>query len=229
MTTIAVILARQNSKGIALKNLQKVGGVSLLGRAIVAASHSQIFDKIVVSTDSDAIATEAKKYAGVTVIDRPDELASDTASSISGVLHALEVLQIEQGAVCLLQPTSPLRTAYHIQAAFEQFCQQGRVGSVIAACEAEHHPFKCLTYDEQGKLTAVRYLNDLESPRQQLPKSYRPNGAIYFNDIVALQQNQRFFNEPVGLYLMNKNDSIDIDTPQDLAKANQLLEKCNNE
>lgn len=220
---IAIILARQNSKGIPLKNLQPVGGISLLGRAILSAQNSGIFDKIVVSTDGDLIADEAKKYDDVIIIKRPDDLANDTATSISGVIHALNELGVDSGVCCLLQPTSPLRTAQHIQDAYELFKNLGLQGSVISACLTEHHPYKSLIL-ENGQYEAVRLLADLESPRQQLPKAYRPNGAIYFNDIEQLKANQRFFNEPIALYEMNEQDSIDIDNQADLVRANQYLE-----
>lgn len=220
---IAIILARQNSKGIPLKNLQKVGGISLLGRAILSAQESGIFDKIVVSTDGELIAEEVKKYDDVIIIKRPDDLATDTATSISGVIHALDELAIKNGTCCLLQPTSPLRTAQHIKDAYQLFKNQHLTGTIISACLAEHHPYKSLIL-EDGQYGAVRLLADLESPRQQLPKAYRPNGAIYFNDIKQLKVNQRFFNEPIALYEMNETMSIDIDTISDLNLANQILE-----
>lgn len=218
---IAIILARQNSKGIPLKNLQTVGGISLLGRAILSAQESGVFDKIVVSTDGDLIADEAKKY-DVTVIKRPDDLANDTATSISGVIHALNELRVDSGVCCLLQPTSPLRTAQHIKDAYELLKNQDLQGSIISSCLAEHHPYKSLIL-ENGQYGAVRLLADLESPRQQLPKAYRPNGAIYFNDIEQLKVNQRFFNEPIALYEMNEEDSIDIDNRMDLVRANEYV------
>lgn len=225
MNTIAIILARQNSKGVPLKNLAQVGGVSLLGRAIEAAQLSQIFSHIVVSTDGDLIAQEAEKYSNVILVKRPDDLANDTATSILGVIHALNELNLNEGIVCLLQPTSPLRTAEHIQQAYQQFQLQNFQGSVISACVVEHHPYKCLVLDDVYQ--PVHLLEDLESPRQKLPKAFRPNGAIYFNDIQTIQQQQRFFNAPVALYEMNEQDSIDIDRPSDLVYANQLLEAIN--
>lgn len=223
---IAIILARQNSKGIPLKNLQTVGGISLLGRAILSAQNSGIFNKIVVSTDGDMIADEAKKY-GVIIIKRPDELANDTATSIGGVIHALNELNIDNGICCLLQPTSPLRTDKHIVDAYELFSNQNLKGSIVSACITEHHPYKSLIL-EKGQYQAVRLLADLESPRQQLPRAYRPNGAIYFNDIQQLKENQRFFNEPIALYEMNEIDSIDIDNQADLERANRYIEMMDN-
>ncbi|MDO4222707.1 MAG: NTP transferase domain-containing protein [Acinetobacter sp.] len=218
---IAIILARQNSKGIPLKNLQTVGGISLLGRAILAAKDSGVFSQIVVSTDGDAIAHEAKSY-GVSVIHRPDELANDTATSIAGVLHALDELHIQDGICCLLQPTSPLRTGQHIREAYELFLQQNG-GCVIAACASEQHPYKVLLQTEQGFMP-VHELSDLERPRQQLPKAFTPNGAIYFNHIARLIAEPRFFHDPICLYEMSERDSVDIDRVQDLELANALVQ-----
>lgn len=220
MNKIAIILARQGSKGIPLKNLVQINGKSLLARAILSAQESKLFTQIVVSTDGEAIAKEAKAY-GATVIFRPPHLTSDTASSISGVLHAVESLHITTGVCCLLQPTSPLRTAKHIQEAYSLFIQQQK-GSVISATECTHHPYKTLIMHE-NRYMPIHQLSDLESPRQLLPKAYQPNGAIYFNHLEDLLQYEHFFIEPIHLYLMDKEDSIDIDKPSDINTAEQLI------
>lgn len=225
---VAVILARQNSKGIALKNLQKVGGISLVGRAIMSAVDSGIFGRIVVSTDGELIIQETKQYAGIDIIKRPDDLANDTASSIDGVIHALEALGIDEGICCLLQPTSPLRTATHIQEAYQLFAHKQYQGSVVSACHAQTHPYKMLIIKDDG-YQPVHHLSDLEMPRQQLPVAYVPNGAIYFNDIATLKQNRRFFNEPLALYPMSDRHSLDIDSLDDLLLANQYALQNNLE
>lgn len=220
MNTVAIILARQNSKGIALKNLQLVGGVSLVGRAIMSAVDSGIFSHVVVSSDGDKIIQEAQTYPNVITIKRPAHLADDNASSIDGVIHALDELGIDEGICCLLQPTSPLRTATHIQEAHQLFAHKQYQGSVVSACHAQTHPYKMLIIKDDG-YQPVHNLSDLEMPRQQLPVAYVPNGAIYFNDIAALKQNRRFFNEPLALYPMSAQHSLDIDSVDDLRLANQ--------
>lgn len=222
MKKIAIILARQGSKGIPKKNLALAGGISLLARTITAAKESGIFDLIVTSTDGEDIAQEAQRF-GSAVVMRPAELASDQATSISGVLHVLDNLRLEQGLACLLQPTSPLRTAQHIKEAYALFTKQNQ-GSVIAATECEHHPYKYLV-EKNHVYVPAHELRDLESPRQRLPKAYRPNGAIYFNLIEDLMRTRRFFVDPINLYIMNAQDSIDVDKPEDLVRVNQLLSK----
>lgn len=216
----AIILARQNSKGIIGKNLRAVGGYSLVARAILAAQAARLFDRIIVSTDGTAIADEARRY-GAEVVMRPEALATDRADSLSALLHALAVQHIDTGSVVLLQPTSPLRTAEHICAAMALFDAQGRIGAVIAACPAEHHPYKVLIQNENGGYEPVRQLVDLSAARQSLPAAFRPNGAVYINDIAQLKAAQTFFAEPVQLYLMDEKDSVDIDVESDLVLAEQ--------
>ncbi|HEZ0267339.1 TPA: UDP-N-acetylglucosamine 2-epimerase (hydrolyzing) [Neisseria meningitidis] len=150
------------------------------------------------------------------------ELASDTASSISGVIHALETIGSNSGTVTLLQPTSPLRTGAHIREAFSLFDEKIK-GSVVSACPMEHHPLKTLLQINNGEYAPMRHLSDLEQPRQQLPQAFRPNGAIYINDTASLIANNCFFIAPTKLYIMSHQDSIDIDTELDLQQAENIL------
>lgn len=104
----AIITARANSKGILHKNLQTVGGISLLAHAILAAKQSRLFERIIVSTDGKELAQHALKYEAEVII-RPAELANDTARSIDAVCYTLQQAGICTGTTTLLQPTSPLR------------------------------------------------------------------------------------------------------------------------
>lgn len=219
-TNVAIILARSNSKGIPHKNLKKIGNCTLVAHAINAALKSNCFNRVVVSTDGELIAEEASKY-GAEVVYRPAELSDDTSKSIDGLIHALKELDILFGSVTLLQPTSPLRTFSHIKEAFQLFLNNNKSGSVVSVCAQEHHPFKMLIETKEGIRPLTQY-SDLEKPRQFLPKVFRPNGAIYINDIASLLNNVRFFIEPVIPYQMNEMSSIDIDTQKDIDVANKL-------
>ena len=217
MKKVAIILARGGSKGIKDKNLSKVGKFSLLARVILAAQKSEIFDEIVVSTDALNLKNEALKF-GAKVIDRPSDLASDKATSIMAMIHAIDCLNLKDGIAVLLQPTSPLRDSFHIKEAFNKF-EKSKKGSLISVKKAAHHPYKNLIF-KNGKFEPVNELKDLESPRQILPFAYEPNGAIYINFISDLLKFKRFFIEPIDIYEMDEKSSIDIDSPQDLEMAN---------
>ncbi|WP_195836259.1 acylneuraminate cytidylyltransferase family protein [Campylobacter portucalensis] len=217
---IAVILARSGSKGIKDKNLARVGEFSLLARAIIGAKNSEIFDEIIVSTDGENLKNEALKF-GAKVINRPLNLAGDSVTSIDALIHALNELNLNDGICILLQPTSPLRSEFHIKEAFNEF-KKNKLGSLISVKKASHHPLKSLIFDD-NEFKAIRNLKDLESPRQNLPPAFVPNGAIYINLVSDLLKHKRFFVEPINIYEMDENSSIDIDNLEDLKRANLAL------
>ena len=220
---IAIILARQGSKGIPLKNLAQINGKTLLAYTIEAALNSGCFERVFVSTDGELIAEEARKYQDVEIIWRPEELSSDSAGSIGGVLHVCESTGILCGTATLLQATSPFRTAKDIQLAFQLYNSNTK-GSVVSACEIDQHPQKCLVQTEKGHYIPFSCFEDMGLPRQALSSVFRPNGAIYINDIQNLFKYQGFFVEPIQLYLMDKIHSLDIDVKDDLLFAEKLFE-----
>jgi len=218
--SIAIIPARSHSKGLPGKNLKTVANVSLLARAIRAASDSRRFNRIVVTTDGEAIAREARDN-GAEVVMRPAALSGDHVRTFVAVEHALQTLGIAEGLCVLLQPTSPLRSATDVIAALDLWRQSTDAGAVVAVTECEHHPYKTFIASGTG-LTPLHTFTDMEAPRQALPMALRVNGAIYINRISALLREKRFLIEPVVPYLMPGDRSLDIDNALDLDMANMI-------
>ena len=222
---IAIIPARGGSKGILNKNLQLVGGVSLVGRAILAAQSNNQIHKVIVSTDSSEIAKEAMNYNAV-VHYRSKVSSTDTARTIDVIKEICIDLSLKKEICILLQPTSPLRTAHHISEAIHAYEESGKCGAVATVVEAEHHPYKMVVLVDNGTehYLPVHSLNDLEAPRQDLPKAFRVNGAIYIKSFKELVMEDTFFSKNQKFLKMSISDSVDIDTYEDLIKANQLIE-----
>lgn len=221
--TIAIVTARGGSKGLPGKNLAPLMGKPLIAHTILAGLTCPGVARVVVTTDHPDIARVSREW-GAEVIDRPPELATDTASSIDAVGHALGVLRAggeDAERLALLQPTSPLRTAGHLADCLDRWRAAATV-SAISVTEYEHSPYKAFTLDGD-RLSPLFGAECLSSPRQTLPPIYRPNGAIFAIGIPAFLEAHTFFVAPVMAYIMSGEDSVDIDTPADLAAAEFLL------
>ncbi|MDW3048652.1 acylneuraminate cytidylyltransferase family protein [Vibrio sp. Vb1554] len=223
---IALITARGGSKGLPRKNILPVNGSPLIGWTIQAALNSSLIKRVFVSTDDDEIAAVSLEF-GAEIIPRPDELASDTASSIDVVEHAIEWLEgnnIPCNCMTLLQPTSPLRTTNHIEEALNLF-QIKNAHCVISVFEPSHTPIKSYIEREDG---AIEGLYSDEAPymrRQDLPRAFQPNGAIYVFSVEEFKRNNHFPRTNVLPYVMSISDSIDVDTIEDLKVVEQRLKE----
>ncbi len=223
---IAIIPARGGSKGIKNKNIVLLRGKPLIAYTIEAAKESRIFDEILVSTDSTEIARVATKYGANVPFMRPTELSTDSASSIDVIVHTLSYF-IENGTYfdyfVLLQPTSPLRTSSDIINA-AQLVFEKDANSVVSVCEAEHTTFLINTLPED--LSLFKFIDkSMIKPRQELPKCYRINGAIYIAKVDYFLENRNFYGEKSFAYIMPRERSVDIDDYIDLKLAEVLLEE----
>lgn len=222
LTYIAVIPARGGSKGIKDKNLQLVGGLSLVARAILEARKVTKISQIIVSTDSQTIADEAIKYEA-SVHFRSEKTASDTAKTIEVIDEMVQDLQLNDEVCVLLQPTSPLRMSEHISQTIDLFEKNYCQGSSITVTPSEHHPYKMVVMDENSEYQSVREWVDLEMPRQALPEAFRINGAVYVRRFADLVTQRSFFGKPQAFLPMDEKASIDIDNLSDLVLANQYF------
>jgi CMP-N-acetylneuraminic acid synthetase len=224
---VAIICARGGSKGVPRKNVKEIAGKPLIAHTIIQAIESKCFERIVVSSDDDEILEVSKKYSAE-IIKRPDDLASDTAGTIPALKHALEesekMFNCEFEIICLLQPTSPLRTSEDIIACIDQLEKSGS-GNIFSVCEAKASPYYTLI--ERNKNNDVIELSKASDAirRQDLPDVYEINGAIYawkreqfISDPKALQPNSE-------IYIMPHERSLDIDTIFDFELCELVMNK----
>jgi len=222
---VAIITARGGSKGLPRKNVLDLNGMPLIAHTINAAKESNIFSKIIVTTDDEEIKDVSLKY-GAEVIDRSYELSTDTASSLDVIAHALEELK-KQGSkyeyFILLQPTSPLRNKIHIQEAWEIYIKR-KSSSLVSVSEVEHSPFKMLI-ENGDTIEPFSNWEDLTKPRQQLPKAFLPNGAIYISKVTNFLEDKNLFAKPFEIYKMTKKENVDIDTNDDLELVSKIMKE----
>jgi len=220
---IAIIPARGGSKGISHKNILLLAGKPLIAYTIDYALKSKYIDTVVVSTEDKEIAAISSKY-GAEIVKRPAILTQDNSPTIDAVFHVLESLKIQdekQTVVVLLQSTSPLRNSLDIDNAIELFLKN-ECDSVISVCESEHPPFWAYNIDDQY-LKPLFENNYLRMRRQDLPKSYMPNGAIYISTVDVLQENKSFNSSRTLPYVMPAIRSVDIDNELDFIVAESII------
>jgi CMP-N,N'-diacetyllegionaminic acid synthase len=225
-TILALIAARGGSKGLPRKNVLQAGGKPLIAWTIEAALNSRVVSQVVLSSDDDEIIAAAKAWGCTVPFRRPDHLASDTATSMDVVLHAIdEVPGFDY--VMLLQPTSPLRTALDIDAAFE-ILKAEHAPSCVSVTEAEQSPYWMYRLDERSKLHCLLPADSMAQRRQDLPSVYILNGAIYIARIDWLRRKKSFVTDETVAYVMNQHNSLDIDTPEDFEKFRARIEAVNS-
>lgn len=225
-TAFALIPARGGSKGIPHKNVKLIAGKPLIAWTIDAAKESGVFERIVVSSDDEEILSVAKEY-GAETMKRPDELASDTAGAKPVLAHAIEEYKKTYGElprfVTYLQPTSPLRTAKHLSDAFRLLENNPDADAVISVSEIDNSYLKASITNSDGFLEYASKREFANMNRQMLPKLYMPNGAIYIMETEKCLIEPRFDGERTLPFVMSPEESVDLDTPDDIPPVEALL------
>ncbi|WP_160166850.1 acylneuraminate cytidylyltransferase family protein [Halogeometricum pallidum] len=210
---VSVIPARGGSKGIEYKNIIPFLGNPLLSYTVTQSVTSDSIDHTFVSTDDENIASVGREY-GAEIIERPDELAGDEATTESALLHAVETMQerdINPDIVVLLQCTSPLRRSGDITRTVELLTEEG-YDSALSVCE--DHKF----YWETGNNGAepVNYDPANRKRRQDLEQRYQENGSIYAVRTGVFETHECRLGGQIGLNTMPKSLSFEIDDKDDL-------------
>ena len=227
MNNIAIITARSGSKGLKDKNILPLAGMPLIAYSIIAARESGMFREVVVSTDSEHYASIAEDYGASVPFLRSKELSGDFVGSWDVVKEVLEKYRtsfdMRFDTVCLLQPTSPLRSVQDIIGGYQEF-EEKHADSVTAVCEMEHSPLWSMTLPRDLSMKEYLKKSKGDLPRQKLPTYYRINGALYIRRIeyhsdgsISLPETEAF------AYIMPRERSIDIDTRIDFRLAEILM------
>jgi len=228
MNLLCTICARGGSKGVKNKNIRLLNGKPLIAYTILQAKSSKLFSNIVISTDSDEIASVAIKYGGEVFFKRDKELSNDNASKLDVIKDACikseNYYNKKFDYIVDLDVTSPLRDVEDIRNSFEQFLKNDN-DNLITVMPSRRSPYFNLIeiIDNQVKLSK-------EPPnkivrRQDVPKTYDMNASIYIWKRDALLKNDTLFLDKTGLYIMPEERSIDIDSEFELFQLLRFRKK----
>jgi CMP-N-acetylneuraminic acid synthetase len=223
---LAVITARGNSKGLVRKNVLDLAGIPLIAWTIKAAHQSKYITKVILSSDDDEIINVAERFDCDVPFRRPSELATDDASSVDVVCHALENIP-GYDYVIVLQPTSPLRSAADIDAAFELMISS-EANSCVSVCETAKTPYWMYHLGPNKILNRLLPLPIDGHNRQALPSTYELNGAIYILSIGSLLSERNLIPRQTIAYVMDRAISIDIDCLSDFKRCQTYLEEASD-
>ena len=181
MKILSIIPARGGSKGIPKKNICKLNGKPLLSYSIKNALESKLVNRVVVSTDDDAIAKISKRYGAEVPFIRPKNFSKDSSSSIDVVKHVLQELNDKEeyvpDIVTLLQPTSPLRTTKSLDKSIQLLIKH-KSDTVLGVFELKSHPYSAF-WKKNGYLKPIKKNFLKFYQRQKRPDCYYPSGSIY--------------------------------------------------
>jgi len=223
--TIALIPARGGSKRIPRKNIREFRGKPMIAYSIAAALEAEIFDQVIVSTDSEEIAGIARRHGAETPFLRPPELAGDFTTTAEVVAHALEWLTAHSGAVdtmCCLYATAPFVTGRWLRKGYELL--GGREVSAVFTVAAHPSPvFRALKKDENGFLRMVWPEYEL-SRSNDLPETYYDAGQFYWLAASRFRQTNRLYADDALPLVLPRYLVQDIDTGEDWRMAELMHE-----
>ena len=224
---LGLIPARGGSKGLPQKNVKSLLGKPLIAWTFEQSLASKYLDQVIVSTDDKEIASVSERFGVKVPFVRSEELATDEARMVDVVLHAINWFENNDriyDLIVLLQPTSPTRITGDIDNAIELLFKKG-ASSIISVCEDGYPPFLSNTLPEDGSMKNFVKDEHLGKNRQELPQSFRINGAVYVVYSDYLKKEKEFLGNNTYAYTMPGNRSIDIDNMIDFKLAELILQE----
>lgn len=226
---LCTICARGGSKGVKNKNIKEINGKPLIAYTIEQAKESKLFEHIVISTDSDDIASIAKENGAEVFFKRSAEMASDTAGKLDVIKDAFvrseEYYEHKFDYLVDLDATAPLRIVKDIVDSFKQLLDNDH-DNLITAMPSRRSPyFNLVEVDKNNKVYLSKTLDSSIVRRQDAPKSYDMNASIYIWKRDVILNEQSLFLEKTGLYVMPEERSIDIDSELDYKFVEFLMKE----
>lgn len=234
---MAIVPARGGSKGLPNKNILPLAGHPLIAYSIEAGKRSEYIDRVLVTTDSEAIADVSRQYGAEVPFLRPAHLAADLSTDLETFAHALEWLKATEGQlpdiIVHLRPTSPIRFVEEIDKCIARLADNANATSLRAVTLSPKSPYKMWRLGETEDDFMIQLLTvdgidePYNEPRQNLPKVYLHTGMLdIFRPSVVLEQ-KSMTGRCILPYVMEAELSIDIDDIEDFRKAEKLLPKLN--
>ncbi len=230
MKILCTICARAGSKGVTNKNLRPINSKPLIVYSIEQALSTKLFDQIVVSSDSAEIRNVALANGATYAVERPLELASDTAPKLPAIRHCVESSEKKFGqfeVIIDLDATAPLRNPEDILGALE-LLKTTNSDNVITGTPAHRSPyFNLVETNEQGIVHLSKQPRAAVDRRQDSPECFDMNASIYVWRRHALFENETLFTKSTRLFVMPRERSVDIDSQADFDMVEWLMTKGN--
>ena len=224
MKKLFLIPARGGSKGLPRKNILPLAGKPMICYSIDAAKGAmEPGDELCVSTEDSEIIQVVKDYGIDVPFKRPPELASDTANTEQVITHTIEWYRLRNvvfDIIILLQPTSPLRNAFHVKEALSLWSQE--IDMVVSVKVTDSNPYYVL-FEEDEKGLLKKSKDGVFTRRQDCPEVYELNGATYVINVSSFSNEIKVEEKKIRKYLMDKIDSIDVDDQIDFDNAELIL------
>ena len=226
INVLGMLAARGGSKGIPGKNIRPLCGRPLLAWAAQAILQAPSISRSICSTDDLSIALAAEKSGLEVPFIRPDKLATDTASIVDVIKHALDMVDSASKPfthVLLIQATSPTVVAQDVEEAIA-LLHGKKADTVITGFAAKmHNPALMFTVDHQGKASWFQTKNDHIKRRQDLPEVFIRTGLLYLLSVEVLKEKNTIYGDHIHALIVNENRALTIDEEEDFHRADRMM------
>lgn len=232
MRVVGLIPARGGSKSVPRKNIKLLAGKPLLQYTAESALAASRLERVLLSTEDDEIASVGRSCGLDVPFVRPAELARDDTPTLQVVQHALKWLEASgdvYDAICLLQPTNPMRSADDIDGcvALLESTNADSVFTVLPV-PAAFNPHWVYLENEDGTLRLSTGESDPIPRRQMLPPAFHREGAVYVTRWRVISDDNSLYGKRVAGYAIDPSTSVNIDSPEDWDRAERFLSRAND-